>query len=54
MVMVMGLVGFIGLFLVCCFLMCGIRVVGIDNYNDYYDFFFKEVRLVIIVNSDNY
>lgn len=46
--LVMGVVGFIGLYVSKCLLDVGYQVVGIDNLNDYYDVNFKLVCLDLL------
>lgn len=47
--LVIGVVGFIGFYIVQCLLNEGYDVVGIDNMNDYYDVSLKQVCLDCLV-----
>ena len=46
--------GFIGFHLSKQLLEQGLRVIGLDNLNDYYDVSLKQSRLDILNNFDNY
>jgi UDP-glucuronate 4-epimerase len=45
-VLVTGAAGFIGMHVVRALLVRGQRVIGVDNFNDYYDIRLKEARIV--------
>jgi UDP-glucuronate 4-epimerase len=47
-VLVTGAAGFIGCFVAQRLLAQGVRVVGLDNLNDYYDPKLKESRLALL------
>jgi UDP-glucuronate 4-epimerase len=51
-VLITGVAGFIGMHLALRLLERGDEVVGIDNFNDYYDVSLKETRLQRIVDAD--
>lgn len=52
-VLVTGVAGFIGMHLALKLLERGDEVVGIDNFNDYYDVTLKEHRLQRVVSADS-
>ena len=45
-ILVTGAAGFIGMHVVRALLDRGQRVIGVDNFNDYYDIRLKEARIV--------
>ncbi|WP_028488959.1 NAD-dependent epimerase [Thiothrix lacustris] len=51
-VLITGVAGFIGMHLALQLLQRGDEVVGIDNFNDYYDVRLKESRLQRVVDAD--
>ncbi len=51
-VLITGVAGFIGMHLALQLLQRGDEVVGIDNFNDYYDVTLKERRLQRVVDAD--
>ncbi len=51
-VLITGVAGFIGMHLALQLLQRGDEVVGIDNFNDYYDVSLKERRLQRVVDAD--
>lgn len=51
-VLITGVAGFIGMHLALALLQRGDEVVGIDNFNDYYDVSLKERRLQRIIDAD--
>lgn len=51
---VTGGAGFIGFHLSCKLLEQGVKVIGFDNMNDYYDVTLKENRLAILEKNPNY
>ena len=53
-VLVTGAAGFIGFHLAKDLLEKGVKVVGLDNMNDYYDVRLKEARLSTLVEYDNF
>ncbi len=53
-VLVTGAAGFIGFFLTKDLLDRGMKVIGIDNMNDYYDVSLKEERLSILKGYDTF
>lgn len=53
-VLVTGAAGFIGYFLSKDLLDRGMKVVGVDNMNDYYDVSLKEERLCKLMSYDNF
>ena len=52
-VLITGVAGFIGMHLALKLLERGDEVVGIDNFNDYYDVTLKERRLQRVVDADS-
>lgn len=52
--LVTGVAGFIGSFLAISLLKKGIRVIGIDNLNDYYDVSLKDERLLKLQQFDSF
>ncbi|MBU0484157.1 MAG: NAD-dependent epimerase [Proteobacteria bacterium] len=53
-VLITGGAGFIGFHLARRLLETGVRVVGIDNFNDYYDPALKHARLAQLADHDNF
>lgn len=53
-ILVTGAAGFIGSNVTKLLLKKGISVVGIDNYNDYYDINLKKYRTSLLENNENY
>ncbi len=53
-VLVTGAAGFIGARTAAFLLEKGVKVVGVDNMNDYYDPRVKEYRLSLLKNNDNF
>ncbi len=53
-VLVTGAAGFIGFFTAKCLLERGDDVVGLDNFNDYYDVSLKEARAAILAEYDSF
>ncbi|OQX04276.1 MAG: capsular biosynthesis protein CpsI [Thiothrix lacustris] len=51
-VLITGVAGFIGMHLALQLLQRGDEVVGIDNFNDYYDVTLKERRLQRVIDAD--
>ena len=53
-VLITGAAGFIGFFLAEKLLQAGIRVIGLDNLNDYYDPALKQARLDILRQAEGF
>ena len=53
-ILVTGAAGFIGFFTAKKLLERGDTVVGIDNFNDYYDVSLKDARAAILYDYDNF
>ena len=53
-ILVTGSSGFIGMHISLSLLNDGYEVCGVDEMNDYYDLSFKEARLKILLEYDNF
>jgi UDP-glucuronate 4-epimerase len=53
-ILVTGAAGFIGFYTARQLLARGDSVVGLDNFNDYYDVSLKEARAAILDGFDNF
>ena len=53
-ILVTGAAGFIGAFTSRALLERGDTVVGLDNFNDYYDVSLKEARAAFLESYDNF
>ena len=54
MILITGCAGFIGFHVVNFFLDAGVKIIGIDNINDYYDVKHKYQRLKILNKRKNF
>ena len=54
MILITGSCGFIGYHLSKFYLKKGIKVIGIDNLNNYYDVSFKKKRLSLLKKNKNF
>lgn len=52
--LITGCAGFIGYHLAKACLECGIKVIGVDNLNDYYDVNLKQARLKLLLALPNF